>query len=400
MITCVSVAIVVLAIYLLGPFPLWRSYLLVFRSVLQSRELSPRSKLSLFAYQAKDLLYFPLLTALWLIDEALWRGYRRTEIAGPLFIMSQPRSGTTFLLRTLAEDQESFFTLKHLDWRVPSIGFWKVIDLLGLRKRIEQINYWPDTELGRLASKMHFHNMGTIEGHGVFFEERMYHHYFTFRRFPLPTVLKRVSGTATLSEREKKRLVSTLKKVVQKAAYYHGNNRIWLTKENENVDLYRLVHEAFPKARFLVIARQPKAFVRSYISASNTSTRAKHGIDPHSVPNWYAANLAFRQNECRKQIAFCRELDAKNIVSYVSYEQFTADIVGTIGKLYDEIGIPLGNNYAEYLNQLQIRQNARDPGYANDANTDVTGFEEYSSFTARVAQTIQSAGRAGDEFAV
>jgi len=367
----------------LSPFLLWKSFFYVFRAVLLERDLSFKGRSSMIWHLITEIAVQPIFGMLWLIDEILWSEYKKTEVQPPVFIMSQPRSGTTFLLRTLASDEKSFFVLKHLDWRVPFIGVWRLIDRFGLRKKLESIDYWPSTEIGRLASKIHFHNLGSVEGHGVFFEERMYHHYFTFRRFPFPEVLKRVSGVGSLTVRERRKLVGALKKSVMKAAYYRGGDRYWLTKENENVDLFRLVYEAFPNARFLVIVREPKDFVRSYIKMSDACTTPKHGVDPNFIPGWYDANLQFRREECEKHIAFCQDLEKKNAITYVTFEEFTADVHGTIDGIYKNMDISMSPEFGEHLRQLQKKQDVRVTGYDNP-NKKIAGFDEYTEFAAQI----------------
>lgn len=221
------------------PFFLWRSFFIVAREVIRSHEVALNQKCSLIWHLCKELIYAPFFTVLWYIDELLFPHFAEQELARPVFIMSQPRSGTTFLLRTLSLDANTFFSLTHLEWRFPFIALWKILDILGLRKRLERINYWPNTELGRFAAKIHEHRLGSVEEHGIFFEERMYHHYFTFRRFPFIEVLRRVVEVKTLTTREKRKLLRTFRKTVQKTSYYRGAGRIWLTKENESVDLYK-----------------------------------------------------------------------------------------------------------------------------------------------------------------
>jgi hypothetical protein len=297
------------------------------------------------------------------------------------------------LLRTLSVDERTFFSLKHLEWRLPSVVLWRCIDALGLRARLERIDYWPDTELGRLASRIHFHQLGSVEEHGIFFEERMYHHYFTFRRFPFPAVLRRVTDIEGLSARERRKLVETFRKVVAKAMHHRGGGRIWLTKENESVELYRLLRHAFEQPRFLVIAREPAGFVRSYVTMSNTCTTAKHGVDPNVVPGWHEANMAFRRNQCALQAALCRELEAEGAVAYVGFTEFTADLCGTVERIYAELGIPLGDAYRARLRQMQRDQDERDPGYANP-HCDTTGFEAFADFVRRV-QRARPALRTG-----
>lgn len=380
-------AALIAATYLLSPFILWRSFFTVLKATLKSREITRRERLALLGYMLKELFYLPPTVLLWWIDDLIFRGYRTTKVPPPLFIISQPRSGTTFLLRTLAKDERVFFTLKHLDWRVSSILAWWIIDRLGLRRWCEAINYWPNTEFGRLASKMHAHTMGSIEGHGVFFEERMFHHYFTFRRFPFPEVMRRMEIGGELSPREKKKLVRGLKRAVQKYVYYHGETRRWLTKENENVEIYRLVYEAFPDAHFLAILRDPQDFARSYISASDASIRAKHGIEIDNIAGWYEANMAFRRRQCDQQIVFCRDLERAGAISYVTYREFTSDIIGTLEHVYKEIGEEIGPEYRQILEDLQVAQDTRIAGYKN-ASERIEGFDDYGAFVEGTGERL------------
>jgi hypothetical protein len=177
------VAVVAAYALLLGlsPFPHWPSYRAVFSSVTRARSITLRQRAVLYKYLLKDLLVFPVISFFWLVDEVLYRGYRKVEVEAPVFIAGQPRSGTTFLHRTMSAD-ENFISLKHLEWRYPLISLWKLIDLFHLRSRVEKVHYWPNTPAGRLARKMHDDRLGSFEEHGMFFEERLYHHYFVFRR--------------------------------------------------------------------------------------------------------------------------------------------------------------------------------------------------------------------------
>ncbi|MCH9271754.1 sulfotransferase [Pantoea ananatis] len=373
---------VVALIYIFSPFPLWRSYFTCVKESLKNKEISSKEKRALTGYLIKSFFYLPLSGLLYRLDDIFVRSYRKQEVTGPLFIISQPRSGTTFLLRTLAEDEDNFFTLKHLDWRVPSILAWRIFDFLGIRQRLESIDYWPDTEQGQLASKMHAHTLGSIEGHGVFLEENMFHHYFTYRRFPFAKVLRRVECVGALSTFAKKKLVQGLAGVVRRGAYHRGKGRMWLTKENENADFYRELYSAFPNAHFLCIGREPSGFVNSYVTASDASIRAKHGIDPHKLESYSADNLNFRIRQCQQQMTFCQELEEKNAITYVDYAELLKDIPGTLERVYQDIGLPLSDGFRNRLNELQVLQAKRKRGY-NNATETVIGFESYSAFLER-----------------
>ncbi len=393
--TGVVLIVALLAAYLLfltlSPFPYWPSYRAVLASVRAARSITFRQRAILYRYLFKDLLVFPLLSFFWLMDEVLFPGYRKIEVESPVFVVGQPRSGTTFLHRTLSADQ-TFISLEHLEWRYPSICLWKLIDLFHLRSRIEQVHYWPNTREGRVARKMHEHRLGSFEEHGIFFEERFYHHYFVFRRYPFPELLGKTTDFSHLPERDRARMVDVFKRVVEKAMYYRGQDRLWLTKENESIELYEMMGRAFPGSRFIFIVRDPDECVDSYINLSKTSTMTKTGIDPTTLPRWHEENVGFRRNECRSMAEFWSRVAVTNPSVAVSYRQLTADIPGTVSYVYQELGLAMSEEYAAHLRQLEKKQRARESGYQNEPYH-TGGFEFYARFVADV-EASRAGGRA------
>ncbi len=60
-------------------------------------------------------IYLPAEFLIWLglgLDEILFPGYRKINLPRPVFIIGNPRSGTTFLQRLLARDEANFHCLK------------------------------------------------------------------------------------------------------------------------------------------------------------------------------------------------------------------------------------------------------------------------------------------------
>ncbi|MEZ4383007.1 MAG: sulfotransferase [Nannocystaceae bacterium] len=372
--------------------PLWRSILRVAWSTLTSRHLTIAARARLLSYIALDLLLAPVRGALNLVDDALFSGYRRTRVAAPVFIVGQPRSGTTFLHRTLAEGG-GFLSLTHLEWRYPFICLWKLLDATGLRKLVEAVDYWPNDAVGRAARKMHEHRLGSYEEHGVFLEERFYQHYFVFRRFPLPELLAPVSGFAELPPAAKARLLRGIRRAVRKAMYYRRSDRIWLTKENESVEFYALMAEVFPDARYVFIARDPGAFIDSYINLSVTSTQAKTGLDPRRIPGWHEANIAFRRAECRRMIAFSERVAQTNPCVSIAFEDLVQDVDVVVPYVFERLGFAVTDDYAAHLAELRRRQKRRERGYENAAHN-VAGFEFFADYVRRIRREYATAVRA------
>ena len=94
-----------------------------------------------FAWAIFFYIAFPLLElCTWLgflIDDLFYRGYRRQQIREPVFIIGNPRSGTTFLHRLMAQDKAQFSSMQ--TWEIyfaPSIAQREILGGLGVLDRL------------------------------------------------------------------------------------------------------------------------------------------------------------------------------------------------------------------------------------------------------------------------
>ena len=384
MIVVIIVICVICLIYFTAarvlPFPNATSFKTAFVSTLWFPGLPLSQRIGMLCYLARDLLLLPVWALFWVTDELLFSAYHKQQIEKPIFLFAQPRSGTTFLLRTLAADDNTFLSVKHLEWRYPYISFWKLVAMLGLTKRLEAKSYWPDTEIGRRCSKIHHHLLGNHEEFGIFLEERFYHHYFVFRRFPFPAVLDRVAAFDSLTAPEKRQLLDTFIKVVKKVYFHRGRGEIFLTKENECIDLCRALIDKFDDPRIIMMCRQPQPMLDSYLTMSINCTAVKHGVDPTRLPGWHETNIDFRRVQCRRFIAFAADLkNSPTNAALISFDTLTADIKGTIKALYRQFRIPLSAAFAARLQALQQHQRTRNKGYSNLTCSE-PDFEFYAAF--------------------
>jgi hypothetical protein len=140
--------------YLYSPFPHWPTYFLLWKNVLFNKEDPIPLKARIF--QSKILLKIaitaPFYTFLWYLDEILYPSYNQERV-NPIFIVGEPRSGTTFLHRTMAEDEENFFAIRHIEWRFPFITIQKLIIFFNLEEKIKKMDYWPNNEAGKKRKK-------------------------------------------------------------------------------------------------------------------------------------------------------------------------------------------------------------------------------------------------------
>jgi hypothetical protein len=167
---------------------------------------------------------------LWYLDEILFPGYGQGRHRS-VFIIGQPRSGSTFLHRTLAVDEYTFFAIRHIEWRYPYITVQKLFRWLHLDDWLKNRNYWPDTETGRKASRMHKAPLYDWQEDGVFFDECFLHHFFVWLRMPFPALIGYLADFTQLPEHAQHRMMKTYQKVVKKVLYLRGQTKVHLSKE-------------------------------------------------------------------------------------------------------------------------------------------------------------------------
>ena len=378
-----SIIILICIAILLGcinPLSHWDSYWCVFRATCRDTQLPKRAKIRLLAYLLSDLVLSPLHCALWLVDELIFSGRLNAEmLKDPVFIVSQPRSGSTFLHRLLADDKDVFFAVTYLEWRWPYICVWYILDRLRLRSWINGWNYWTSNNAaGRIASQMHPHLYGDYEEHGIFLEEKFYHHYFVFRRFPFTQLLDTVADFDTLNVKDQVRLGYNFERVIRKVAYYRGEGRIWITKENESVLFYHSLFTIFPKATHLFLVRDYKDMLSSYIALSYRSTLAKTKVVKPLTPEWYKANLEFRRRECAKFVDFYKYFALPRTV-LLNYSDLNSNVFESVLRLYNYKSINMSEKRALYLLDVTLfqRERTRDYQVSNLSSKDIEGFDEF-----------------------
>lgn len=377
------------SIYVL-PFPNWTSFRIALAAAISAQGVTIRQRASMLAFLVRELLFLPIWAAFWLLDEVIYPQYHNQKIKEPIFIVSQPRSGTTFLLRTLSEDKNSFLSVKHFEWRYPYISFWRIVEFIRLRNWFEARSYWPNTELGRKCEKIHNHVLGNYEEFGIFLEERFYHHYFVFRRFPFDAVLERVSQFDNLSENSRNQMVTTFLRVVQKVYFHRGKGEIFLAKENENVEFCREVLSRLEAARVLMICRDPQPMLDSYLTMSVTCTEVKHGMDPTNRPRWHDINTDFRREQCRKFINFWNDIRHERTSILVAFDDFTTAVLETTRRIYRQYELPISPDFLAYLEATQADQDKREKGYTN-MECEEEGFEFYRNFVAQAGHRLEAA---------
>jgi hypothetical protein len=223
------------------------------------------------------LLFYPIwgciLLAAWIgfaADEILFRAYRKQPVEKPLFIVSNFRSGSTFVQRTLARDESTFTCLRTGNiYLTPSITQRRIF---GLLSRVDAL-------FGRICEKAlrRLDNLSLrklkIHAFSLFDPEEDEHLLFYvwstfFAGFPFPYLdeLPPYQYFDTAIPRAERQRIMTFYRNCIKRHLYSTGGRHYMAKNPLFSARIESILETFPDARILYLVRNPLEMLPSTVS--------------------------------------------------------------------------------------------------------------------------------------
>ena len=221
--------------------------------------------------------YFPLWGSLFvlgwlgfLLDDLLFPGYRNQPVEKPLFILSNFRSGSTFVQRTLVRDAANFtsMTSGHI-YFAPSITQRR---LVGLLARVDAVLGRPGERLLRridavTLGKIRLHPIGLFDAEED--ENILFYLWSTFlAAFPFPYLEEmppyQYFDTA-IPHDQRLRIMRFYRACVQRHLYATGG-RYYVSKNPVFSAKIETLLEIFPDARILYLVRNPLDMLPSTVS--------------------------------------------------------------------------------------------------------------------------------------
>ena len=292
------------------------------------------------------------------LDDLRYPGYREVPIDDPVFIVGNPRSGTTFLQRLLAQDTE------HVSW----MRTWEMLLAPSItQRRVIQGLAAVDRHLGgpvrTRVRKLQVRWQATNSLHTVALqrpEEDEYvllHIWSTAMIWLFSGFLKYVDDWAHFDQRippkDKKRVMDFYTGCLRRHLYAHGTaGKRYLAKNPNFSPKIETLRASFPKAKFIVLVRNPLDMVPSFINILNFTWKVMGDpvLDRDGYPeildlveHWYRYPL--------QKLADAR--DDQAVV--VNFDEMVADPDRTVRMLYERFGWDIDPAYAEALRQATIR---------------------------------------------
>ncbi len=317
----------------------WQIYLRSLWESLTSRSLTLGRK---FAVLWGWCILYPLgellLTLCLALDYVFFPGFRRAKIESPVFVIGNPRSGTTHLFRLLAMDQARFTSLTFLEIIFPAVVLRAFF--AGLRKL--------DPYFGGF---FRYHRQGIERDylepmdrfHRARFNEPEEDDYLTAHQFMMPLdymhfwpskAFLSVVPFDYLPAAVRRKVSRFYRANLQRHMYWSGRGRTHLSKNPSMCMKIQSVREQFPDAKFIYILRNPSAAMASF------ATMMAHGLSSHGerLPQPHAQWLfdtgcefyryAFAQLEQLPEESRC----------IVEYERLIANPAETVSQIYWHFG--------------------------------------------------------------
>jgi omega-hydroxy-beta-dihydromenaquinone-9 sulfotransferase len=292
-------------------------------------------------------------------------------VTKPLFLLGQPRSGTTRFEEILSEDKESLMALTLFEMRYPYLTVQYAFDGLAwldrtlLRGALRHVAFdvlhlnKPFGGKGARAQMRRLQYELSDEDDIVFLFHQL-HHFQLIGAAPDDEFIRLFYHFDHLPEASQRRALSFHRQCVQKALYRRGHGRTyfakWVAGWNGQLDAARSL---YPDAQYIVIVRDPAESVPSWLKLQGLLAADLTGENMMDRPHLHHAfkeeNIAWFHNEIR----FCRSIASQNI-TILDSDQFYRDIQGDVRKVYEHLGRPIkpGSEFDLFLARTQAKQEA------------------------------------------
>lgn len=355
----------------------WKVFLYAQLQFLLALLQVPKALLSHgWASVPKRLLIFVIVLPLWfllnsfhwlgfLLDELFFRAWRKQTIVKPVFIVGVPRSGTTFLQRTLALDSQ--FSSAPL-WELvfaPSVTEKYLLQIIG--KFLSPLNRFIRRKKPRFLKQMdNIHSLGLMEPEEDFlFLLPLNACFILIVLFPESAHLWRLSEfDQSFSSKQKLCILEFYKACVRKHLYFRQKmspkaELRYLSKNPSFSPAIESLRTSFNDGYFIICMREPEIVVPSQVRSLLPAFAL---LASGGLPKAFNQRcIAMLKHYYQHLGIFAR---AYPNVPVVLNQQLRNELVATVSAVYRYLGLNCDERFLQAL--MQKQKNAEPSRKAHD----------------------------------
>jgi len=322
-------------------------------------------------------MYFPVRGIVSLAQQAdkiYHAEYEQQPVTAPVLITGNPRSGTTYLHRLLADDTQ-FSSTKLYQTIFPAVTCYRLFEAA------EKLSNRFDKLLVRWRDKVdkkgfggwqgiHKTQLNGYEEDETFFIWTMLTPVISLM-FPWPEKLSSAAWVDDLPPETRRELMATYLDCVKRHLYATGKDKTLLIKNTTLTGRLGTMMEAMPDLRTIHLVRHPYQAIPSLLSMYGVPWR-KFAPQTRDDASAYEslARLYARYYRRRIEIFEQKRRDSDGRLIEVRYEDLVRAPLKTVENIYGTLGLELGNTFHERLKQT-TEANSR---YESRHNYDLEQF--------------------------
>lgn len=276
------------------------------------------------------------------LDDVFFPDYKSHPCDKLLFIIGIPRSGTTFIHRTIASSSE---TSTFSTWEAifaPAICEKKCLKFFN---RVDNFFGKPFRSILNFIIRLFgddFHNIHSV---GLDAPEEDYLTLLPIGAclivlfaFPNSPKLKGMIDFKNMADKEKREILAFYKKNIQRHLYSKNHNRLFISKNAAFCTWLPELKLLFPDAQFILTIRDPETAIPTQLNALK-SARAVFGSDPNGIITRAIIQQSFEKNYT-SVFNFLKSTSKMNC-ALIQQEELRKDSIGILTKAINQLAITL-----------------------------------------------------------
>lgn len=311
-----------------------------------------------------------------LFDELLFPNYKNIVVKQPVFIISNPRSGTTYLHRLMCLDHEKFVYTLLYHTTFPSITIFKMIDFFGLIDRrigrpMRKFFDWIDNTFFGDWDDIHATGFNrSEEDEGLHFISGISASVGLIT--PYEAAFKELYIPDKLSEKEKENIKKYYLSTIQKWMYALGSDKLFLCKSVMSTGRLQMLHELFPDIKIIYLVRNPLNVLPSFTSMFASTWSVLYKQIPKNSPEyreWGNLGIEYYKYFTEQKTHFKEE----NFIT-VLYDDLVKHPKDTVTKIYQQLQLEMTDGFIERL--TEVTSKTRDYKSKHDYSLVEYGYDE------------------------